>query len=777
MAFIRERGEERTSYQVGSPYSGTIDFGQDIAIVYGTDPQMPGRVRQYRQRGYVVHVMTGIAWGNYQDYLNGKWDGRDHWDEAQRDRDGGMSGIFIHAPDVPYMVPTVSFTDYLTEKLRAAVDAGVEALYVEEPEFLNSGGYSEAFKREYQVFYHEPWRPPHESVDAHYRAAKLKAYLYRRAIDRVSAALCEYSLAAYGRTLRFYVPTHSLLNYAQWKVMSPEGILTDIPALDGYQAQIWMGTSRTPNVYRGLCKERVFETAFLEYAVMQELVRGTGRTMWFNIDPIEDNPAYHWDDYKANYIKTLAAQIFQPHINRYEICPWPDRIYGTDTGEAPKYPRGAEDASPVPPDYLSFCANVFQIMGTFETDDVVFEREPPGAGVFLSDTAMFQRDVPDDARAAQEAFAGAAGPGGPRKYPREMLLANGDRVAIREDLRIKDGHSFDFSASIAFPQFYGLAMPLLKGGLPVRPVQLENIVRYPGYLDDYKLLVLSYEFQKPLSADINIMLADYVQKGGILCYYGDGKDPFHRVRSWWNTGKHSDPSPLEHLLRLFGLPEDAPEGTYPRGGGRFVLRRRNPAELCLDGAASDAYQGDIGALLGFKLDQNSFALRRGPYLALAVMDEGASSEPLLRRGLFADMLSLDFDIIREKRVAPDEQALLLDFDALRGEKLRVIGTSIRVTALDADGAGFTLKGCGASKLAARIRLRLPQKPASVSGRLSPVYIPPALSPEDAARLPAETPPPAEPVDLPVACTWDESTATALLRFDNTAGDLEINGTF
>jgi hypothetical protein len=774
MAFIRERTEERTSYQVSAPLCGAYDFGQDIAIVYGTDPQMPLRVEQYRRRGYVVHIMTGIAWGSYQDYLNGKWDGRDHWDEAQRDRDGSMTGIWVHAPDVPYMVPTISYTDYLTEKLRKAIDAGVEAVYTEEPEFLESGGYAEAFKREYQIYYHEPWQPPHESVDAHYRATKLMAYLYRRAIDRVSAALCEYSLTKYGRVLRFYVPTHSLLNYTQWKVPSPEGILTDIPTLDGYQAQIWMGTSRTPNVYRGVCKERIFETAFLEYGIMQELVRGTERTMWFNIDPIEDVPKYHWEEYKADYFKTLIAQLLQPHINRYEICPWPNRIFGADTGEPPKYPRGAEDARPIPADYLTLCANIFQTMGTFETDDFAWEREIPDAGVFLSDTAMFQRSVPDDAKAEQEAFCKAADPSTLREYPKELWLANGEQAEIREDVRIADGHSFDFSASSAFPQFYGLAMPLVKGGLPIRPVQLENIVRYPAYLDSYKLLILSYEFQKPLSAEINIVLTDYVQNGGILYYCGDGKDPFHSVRSWWNTGKHSDPTPLENLLRLLGIPEDAPEGAYQRGKGSFVLRRQNPADLCMNVPASDRYSAEIAALLGVSLDRNSFVLRRGPYLILAVMDEFASDTPMVRKGLFADMLTTKFDIITEKHIGPDEQALLLDFEAIAAEKCRVVGTSIRITALHTTETGFSLTGCGASKLHAHIRLRLPHRPAAVSGQLAPLHIPPLPNPGEETK--PETVPAAK-LDVPIDFDWDERTRTALLSFDNTAGDLVISGTY
>jgi len=95
-------------------------------------------------------------------------------------------------------------------------------------------------------------------------------------------------MVKYKRVLRFYVPTHSLVNYTQWKIVSPEAALTDIPSVDGYIAQVWTGTSRSANVYSG--KERTFETAFLEYGIMQELVKGTGRDMWFLHDPIEDWP-------------------------------------------------------------------------------------------------------------------------------------------------------------------------------------------------------------------------------------------------------------------------------------------------------------------------------------------------------------------------------------------------------------------------------------------------------------------------------------------------------
>ena len=210
MAYIRKNTEELTGYQEHSPFRPSIDLMCDFVMVYGIDDTMPQRVRQYADAGYVVHLMTGIAWGEYQDYLDGKWDGRKHWDEGQVERSGKD---VIHGPTVPYMVPTVAFTDYITERLKIAVDCGVAAIHLEEPEFWDRSGYSEAFKREYEIRYHEPFRPQHLDVDSHYRTAQLKAELYARALSRASQSVKEYAKVRYNRDLRFYVPTHSLINY------------------------------------------------------------------------------------------------------------------------------------------------------------------------------------------------------------------------------------------------------------------------------------------------------------------------------------------------------------------------------------------------------------------------------------------------------------------------------------------------------------------------------------------------------------------------------------
>ena len=200
MAYIRNKNEERTGYQIGCFPPDSVDNQCAFVMVYRLDETTLERIKVFREKGYIIHFMTGIAWGRYIDYLSGEYDGTKHWDEAQTDRCGN---IISHGVNVPYMVPTVSFADYMTKKLKVIVDAGVEAIHVEEPEFWDRAGYSNSFKREYRMFYREAWTPPHESLDAMYKAARLKAYLYARTIDRVSAALKEYALTKYGRDLRF----------------------------------------------------------------------------------------------------------------------------------------------------------------------------------------------------------------------------------------------------------------------------------------------------------------------------------------------------------------------------------------------------------------------------------------------------------------------------------------------------------------------------------------------------------------------------------------------
>lgn len=754
MAYIRNKKEELTGYQASGDFRPSVDLQCDFVMVYGIDDTMPDRIRQYREKGYVIHLMTGIAWGEYQDYLDGKWDGRKHWDEGQVERSGKD---VIHNPTVPYMVPTVSFSEYLTERMKIAVDMGVEAIHVEEPEFWDRSGYSEAFKREYEIYYKEPWRPQHEDLDVRYKSARLKAYLYSRAIDRVSAALKEYAKVVYNRDLRFYVPTHSLLNYTQWKIMSPEAALINIPTLDGYIAQIWTGTSREANVYEGVYKERTFETAYLEYGVMQELVKGTGRRMWFLNDPIEDLPSYTWENYEYNYRKTAAASLLHPHIWHYEICPWPHRVFD---GRYPRFQPNiakkdetsyeTDQSRPIPGSYSTLLSGMFQLFGDMEQKEFHFEGAEDSVGICMSDSGLFQRTFPDgivNGRRLGDRFVMAKHKNTGNPVDEEAA------EALMKEIREDESLLLDFIQSDAFPQFYGMSLPLLKYGLPVRPVQLDNVRRFAGYLDTLKVLILSYEYIKPEAPDINTAVLSWVMNGGTLLYIGDGSDPFHRIDSWWRKSGYENPA--RHLFRLAGMEETPEDGVYPAGNGKIVVWNMVPAKICLSRELAQEYRykvKDALESLGLSWEfRNDLTLHRGPYIISAVMDESVTDEKKVWEGLFADLGENDYPVITHKEIGPDETALLFDFDTIREDAFRVIGTSARVLDAQTDDGGFQLKLKTADKIRTYTRVRLPQKAAA------------ALAVDEQGQ------------HVPMEVNWDDASRTLLLCYDSHSEEVTVTG--
>lgn len=82
----------KTTFQTSREWKATIDNRADAVMVYGVggNPSdrskklsFEERVQSWKERGYTVHFMTGIAWGEYQDYFTGEWDGKSHLDEGQ----------------------------------------------------------------------------------------------------------------------------------------------------------------------------------------------------------------------------------------------------------------------------------------------------------------------------------------------------------------------------------------------------------------------------------------------------------------------------------------------------------------------------------------------------------------------------------------------------------------------------------------------------------------------------------------------------------------------
>lgn len=621
---------ERTCFQTGRPWSPHGDLGSDVAIAYGIDTNLPARIASWREHGYRIHVMTGAAWGEYQDYLYGRFDGINHEDEAQTGRDGRKIG---HGGDVYYMSPGTNYGKFLCVGVQRALDAGAEAIHLEEPEYWDRAGYSEGFKREWRSFYGEVWQPPHSSVDARWRAGKLKYFLYRRALQQVFDYVQDYNRRT-GRHVRCYVPTHSLLNYAQWCIVSPESSLARLNGCDGYIAQVWTGTSREPNKFRGEVRSRTFETAFLEYGAMQNLVRGTGRGVWYLNDPIEDNPDHDWTDYRNNWESTLTASLLQPDVWQYEVAPWPERVFNG------RYPKSAkpEDQKPIPPGYATELQLVFNALKDMRQPRVEWECGSTGVGVVVSDSLMFQRGEPT---------------------PSDPWLGN----------------------------VYGLAMPLVKHGLPVRPVQLEN-VGISNYLDGFKILLLSYDGQKPLTPEVHKPLADWVKRGGALVVCDADADPYCRVREWWNSGGMNFATPREHLFRELGLAKDAGAEVFHRlGAGGVLWLRERPANLTTGAEGAErVVRATKLAAAASGLDwseKNYLLLRRGPYVIAAGLDESIAGDPKILRGRFVSLLDAGLRLKSGIKIEPGSREFALDLDRARTGQTHLLASAGRALLQDA----------------------------------------------------------------------------------------------
>ncbi len=658
--------KEKTAFQTSSPWRPEIDVRSDIAIVYGAgdrpDMTFEQRVKSWRDRGYITQFMTGIAWGSYDDYFLGKWDGKNHLGDGQVTQKGDT---IWHGKNIPYVVPVASFIEYMkTGVVKKVIDAGITTIFLEEPEFWARAGYSRPFKEEWQKYYGFPWRPQHESPENTYLSSKLKYQLYYIAVKEVSSYAKEYGKSK-GLSIKVFIPTHSLVNYSSWKIVSPEASLASLPGIDGYIAQVWTGTSREPTYYNGLEKERVFENAFLEYGSMVSMTAPTKRKLYFLTDPIEDWPR-DWQDYKQNYQATFTAKLLYPMVADYEVMPWPERIY-----TRPYKLANSTERVLIPRYYstqMQVMVNALNHM-PFSNNSITGSK---GIGVLMSNSLMFQR------------------------FPTH----NGF-----EDPQ--------------FSNFYGQTFPLLKLGVPVETVHMENL-SYAATLKDIKVLVVSYSNMKPLSAQVHQDLANWVKKGGVLMYCGKDDDPYQTVMEWWNTKDNHFAAPSEHLFKLLNI-KPGSEERFKVGQGTVYVIRNNPKEFVMEANASNhfvdlvkqAYEKDAKA--GKLLYKNSFYVARGPYDIVSVMDESISNEPYTINGPVIDLFDPQLPVLAKKIIAPGQQALLYNVRRVSNKKQpQVIVSASRIYDETATTNSYSFVSKSPVNTTNSVRILLPAEPKTVT---------------------------------------------------------------
>lgn len=697
---VTSENNTKTTFQTSRGWMPEIDNRADAVMVYGVggNPSDKGRgkktleerIASWKERGYKVDFMTGIAWGEYQDYFTGEWDGKWHLDEGQVNAEGDT---IWHGHMVPYIVPTENYLEYFKERhIKRVIDAGITSIYLEEPEFWARSGYSEAFKREWKEYYGTGWRPQDESPEATYMSGKLKYHLYYRALDEAFTYAKEYGRSK-GLDVKCYVPTHSLLNYSQWKIVSPEASLASLPCVDGYIAQVWTGTSREPDYFDGICKERVFETAFLEYGCMASMTAPTGRKVWFLTDPIEDWPR-DWEDYRRNYQATFTAQLLYPQINSYEIMPWPERIY---TGLYNKS-KDSDEKIHIPSDYatmMQIMVNALQNMPLAETQ----VSGTHGINVLMGNSLMFQR------------FPEHEGYDDPQ-------LSN----------------------------FYGMSMPLLKTGVPVGIVHIENL-GFEKALKDTKVLIMTYSNMKPLDSKAHAYIAEWVKAGGNLIYAGRDDDPFQTVSEWWNKDGNNYASPSDHLFSLMGISSGPSAGDYKFGKGKVHIIRQDPKEFVLEKNGAEPLIDAVEELCGGSIEKkNNFILERGMYLLAAVLDESVSPEPLKLDGRYIDLYDPSLPICQNVEVRPGVQRLFIDLSKVRKDSPMILAAASRAENETLSGRTFSYVAKSPAATVNVSRVLLPAAPKSLKVN--------------------------DKECLDQTC-WDEASQTYLLTFDNNPDGVSV----
>jgi hypothetical protein len=351
------------------------------------------------------------------------------------------------------------------------------------------------------------------------------------------------------------------------------------------------------------------------------------------------------------------------------VAPWPERVFG---GRYPKKVR-REEREPMPPRYATEVQTVINALNDLKQVRVAWDCGTTGLGLLVSDSLMFQRGDP---------------------APSDPHLSH----------------------------VYGLALPLLKRGMPVTPVQLENVT-VPHCLDGFRVLLLSYHGQKPLSPEVHAPLAEWVKAGGVLVVCDDDSDPCRQVREWWNSGERRYATPREHLFEQLGLSREPTPNTSPAtpmavGRGAVLWLRENPAKLAAsaDGDArllETVRRAAAHSRLTWK-ETNYLLLRRGPYVIGAGLDESVTAEPKVLRGRFVNLFDPDLQVRESVVLTPGARVFLLDLDAVRGSEPRVLASACKALPVRPQPGTLTLAVEGVARSPAVVLLSAPTAPRTVT---------------------------------------------------------------
>jgi hypothetical protein len=257
-----------------------------------------------------------------------------------------------------YEIPTRARIELAQRFYEDLLTEDVAGFCFDEPEIWANAGYSPAFKEEWRAHFGTAWQPPHESVDARYRAEQLKAILVRRWVESILN-----DVKRRRPSIPLMLAMHSQPGYVGIGMGAPHHRLIAIPVLDEIVAEVW---------------NEPFDASYLQYSSFCHQVRGTGKQLWMMMDPWGDSPALSPDYYRHRYGDNVVSALLFPTADHFQPQIWPNRLYGK-----------------IPKDYEIVINTVAGALGEIRHySDGRIEAGSRGFGTFVSDSMSWQRAEP-----------------------------------------------------------------------------------------------------------------------------------------------------------------------------------------------------------------------------------------------------------------------------------------------------------------------------------------------------------------------------------------------
>ncbi|HEU5146963.1 MAG TPA: hypothetical protein VFT90_09620, partial [Chryseosolibacter sp.] len=236
---------------------------------------------------------------------------------------------------------------------------------------------------------------------------------------------------------------------------------------------------------------------------------------------------------------------------------------------------------------------------------------------------------------------------------------------------------------------------------------------------------------------------------GVLLYCGRDDDPFQSVQEWWNSDGNNFKAPSEHLFMKLGLKAPFKAGEYSYGKGTVHIMRNDPKEFVMNAGGDGEFVKVVKKLYeensraGKLMFKNHFALTRGPYEIISVLDEHGDQSPYTIKGKFIDLFDPEIPVLDEKQVMPGEQAFLFNIGSVKDRKApQVLATAARVYEEKTTGNSYSFVAKSPLNTTNVMRVLLPKKPGKIE-----------VTDPEGKHLQAET-------------SWDESSNTSFLSFEN-----------